>query len=81
MSWASTKFPALPFNGPYENPQDGVLGLIKNYHLRLDPKLGNGTFTIRWIPGACNAFKNRLEKPWAIFIDLIDQQFYQLVKD
>ena len=33
--------PALPFCDPHSKPH-GARGLIKNYHLRFYPKLGNG---------------------------------------
>ena len=80
MSCASTQFSALPFCGPHEKSHR-VRGLSKHHHLRIDPRLGNSTCAIRQIPFACNECSNMLDKPWAIYSDLIDQPRYQPVKD
>ena len=37
----TNQFPELSFCGPYSKPH-GARGLSNNYHLRFDPKLGNG---------------------------------------
>ena len=41
----TNQFPALPFCGPYSKPHV-ARGLSKHYHLRFDPKLGNGVCEI-----------------------------------
>ena len=46
------QLPALPFCVPHFKPH-GTRGLSKHYHLRFDPKLGNGACTIRRIIRAC----------------------------
>ena len=54
------KFPQLPFYGPNSKPQ-GSRGLSKHYHLRFDPKLGNGVCAIRRIPYASVACTSMLD--------------------
>ena len=39
------KFPSLTFCGPHCKPH-GVRGLSNHYHLRFNPKLGNGVCVI-----------------------------------
>ena len=68
MSCATTKFPAYPFYGTDMKPH-GVRVLIKYYHLQTDPKLDNGTFTLRKIPWACVARTNMLYNPWDPGVD------------
>ena len=51
MACASTKFQALSLCGSHEKPH-GVRGLSKNYHFRLDTKLGHGKCEITQIPCA-----------------------------
>ena len=51
------------FCGPHSNPH-GARGLSKHYHLRFDPKLGNGICAICRIPCACVACTSMLDKPW-----------------
>ena len=58
----TNQFSALHFCGPHSKPH-GEKGLSKHYHLRFDPKLGNGDFAIRLIPCACVACTSMLEKP------------------
>ena len=50
----TNQFPELPFCGTYSKPH-GARGLSNNYHLRFDPKLGNGIGAISRIPCACVA--------------------------
>ena len=50
----TNQFPALNFCGPHSKPH-GARGLSKHYHLRFDPKLGNGVCATRRIPCACVA--------------------------
>ena len=54
----TNQFPALNFCGPHSKPH-GASGLSKHYHLRFDPKLGNGVCAIRRIPCACVACTSR----------------------
>ena len=80
MSCASTQFSTLPFCVTYEKPYV-VRGLSKDYHLLLDPKLGNGKCAIIQNPCACNAYTNILETTWAIGVDLIDRRCYKTFED
>ena len=48
----TNQLPTLPFCGPHSKNHGGR-GLSKQYHLRFDPKLGNGVCEIRRIPCAC----------------------------
>ena len=50
----TNQFPELLFCGPHSKPY-GARGLIKNFHLRFDPKLGMGVCAILRIPCACVA--------------------------
>ena len=59
----TNQFPALTFCGPHSKPH-GVRGLSKHYHLRFDPKLGNGFCVIFYIPCACVAFTSMIYKPY-----------------
>ena len=59
----TNKFPSLHLCGTYSKPH-GARGLIKHYHFRFDPKLGNGICEIRHIPCACVACTSMLDKPW-----------------
>ena len=72
------KFPALPFCGPHSKPH-GARALSKHYHLRFDPKLGNGVCSIRLIPCACVACTSMLDKPWISGIPSYEQQCYNPV--
>ena len=68
--YCSTKqLPALPFCGPHFKPHV-ARGLSKHYHLRFDPKLGNGEFAIFRI--MFNAFQSILDTQHGIDIDLQD---------
>ena len=57
------QFPWLPFFGPHSKPH-GARGSIEYYHLRFDPKLGNGVCAIHRIPRAWVACKSMLYKSW-----------------
>ena len=59
----TNQFPALPFCGLHPNPHLSR-GLINNYHLRFDPKLGHGICAICHIPRACVACTSMIYKPW-----------------
>ena len=59
----TNQFPALPFFGPHSKPH-GERGPSKHYHLRFDPKLGNGVCAILRIPCACVACTPMLDKHW-----------------
>ena len=41
MYCSTNKLPELMFSGPHSKPH-GARRLSKHYHLRFDPKLGNG---------------------------------------
>ena len=72
------KFPALQFCGP-NSKTHGARGLIKNYHLRFDPKLGNGVCTIFRIPCACVVCTSMLDKPCIFGIPSDKQERYKPV--
>ena len=80
MSCASTQFQVFSFCGPHEK-HHGVIRSSKDYHLRLEPKLGNGKCAIRRITCACIACTNMLDKPWVIVSDPTRQPRYQPVED
>ena len=63
MYCITNKFPALLLCGPHSKPHH-VRFFSKHYHLRFDPKLGNGVCAIRRIPCACVACTSMLYKPW-----------------
>ena len=66
--------PALPFCGPHSKPH-GYRGLSKHYHLRFDPKLGNGVCEICRIPCDCVACKSMLDKLWISGIPLKKERY------
>ena len=57
------QFPESPFCGPHQKPHV-ARGLIKNYHLCFDPKLGHGICAICHIPYYCVACTSTLDQPW-----------------
>ena len=59
----TNQFPYLSFCGPHPKPH-GARGLIKNCHLRFDPKLGHGIFAICRIPCACVGCTSMLDISW-----------------
>ena len=59
----TNQFPELPFSGPHYKPH-GARGSSKHYHLRFDPKLGNGVCKICRITCACVACISMLDNPW-----------------
>ena len=63
MYCATKQFPELKFLGPQNKP-NGVHGLGKNHHMRFDPKLGHGTYAIRFTPCACTSCTSILDQPW-----------------
>ena len=48
----TNQFQELPFCGPHAKPH-GARGLINNYNVRFDPKLGHGIFAIIRITCSC----------------------------
>ena len=72
------QLPALPFCGPHSKPH-GARGLSEHYHLRFDPKLGNGVYAIRRISCACVACTSMLDKPWIYSIPSYEQERYKPV--
>ena len=62
ISCATTHLPALSFCGLHAKP-NGVIGLSKHDHLRLDPKLGHGKCSIKLVLCAFIAFTTMLDKP------------------
>ena len=63
----TNKFPELPFCGPHSKPH-GAKGLSKYYHLRSDPKIGNGVCAILRIKCDCVACISMLDKHWISII-------------
>ena len=53
--------------------------MIKHYHLRFDPKLGNVVCKIRLIPCACVVCTPMLDKPWISGIPSDEQELYKPV--
>ena len=80
MYCKTNKFLALPFYGTHSKPH-GERGLSKNYHLRFDPKIGNGVYTILCIPCACVACTSMLYKPCISGILSDKQECYKPVID
>ena len=74
----TNQFPSLSFCGPYSKPH-GARGLSKHYHLRFDPKLGNGVCAICRISCACVACKSILDKSWISVIPSNKKERYKTV--
>ena len=74
----TNQFPELLFRGPHSKPH-GARGLSKHYHLRFEPKLGNGVCVIFRIPCSCVACTSLLYKPWISGIPSYEQERYQPV--
>ena len=74
----TNKFPALPFYIPHYKLH-GARVLGKHYHLRFDPKLGNGVCEIHRIPCACVACTSMLYKSWISGIPSDEQERYKPV--
>ena len=71
------QLPALPFFGPHSKPH-GSRGSSKNYHLRFDPKLGNGICAIIHIPWTCVACTSMLYIPWIYGIPLKKNNYIKI---
>ena len=74
----TNQFPELSFYGPHSKPH-GARGLSKNYHLRFDPKLGNGIRAILRIPCDFVACTSMLDKPRISGIPSDEQERYKPV--
>ena len=74
----TNQVPALPFCGPYTKPH-GARGVIKNYHLCFNPKLGNCVFVIRSITYVCVACTSIIYKPFISGIPSDKQEQYKPV--
>ena len=74
----TNQFPALQFCVPHAKPH-GARVLSKNYHLRLNPRLGNVIGEIRRILCACVACTSMLDKPWISGIPPDEQERYKPV--
>ena len=74
----TNQFPALTFCGPHYKPH-GTRGMNNHYHLRFDPKLGNGVCTILCILFDCVACTSMLDKPCISGIPSDDQERYKPV--
>ena len=60
-SCATKIVPCISFFGPYVKPH-GVWGLIKHYHIWLDPELSHEKYAIHHIACECVACVNMLDK-------------------
>ena len=78
ISCVTKYFSEFLFSGPHAKPH-GVQGLINNYYICLDPKLGHGKFAIWQIPYVCVACTNLLDKPWATGMSQVQHPQYQPV--
>ena len=74
----TNQFPVLPFCGPYSKPHS-ARGFSKHYHLRFDPKLGNGVCVIHRISCACVSCTSMIEKPWISGTPSDEQESYKPV--
>ena len=74
----NNQFTVLPFCGTYSKPH-GTVSLSKHYHLRFNPKLGNGVCALLRIPCACVAWTSILEKPWISGMPSDKQERYKPV--
>ena len=74
----TNQFPELPFCGPHSKPH-GARGLVKNYHLRFDRKIGMGVCAILCIKCVCVAYKSMIDRPWIFSISSDKQERYKPV--
>ena len=74
----TNQFRSLPVFGPHPKSH-GARGVSKHYHLRFDPKIGNGICEIFRIPCACVACTSMLGQPWIYVISSNKQARYQPV--
>ena len=70
------KCPKLKFCGTHSKT-NGPRGMSKYYHLRFDPKLGNGVCEILRTPCACAACTSMLDKTWISGIQSYKQEHYK----
>ena len=75
----TNQFPLLLFFGPPNKPHS-VIGLSKNYHMHLDPKLFHGACEISLISCACNKCTSYLDKPWNTGVPPHQQPHHQITK-
>ena len=78
MYFNTKQFPALQFCGPHSKPH-GARGLSKHYHLRFDPKIGNGVCENSRTACACSECTIIIDKPWISGIPFKKQERYQPV--
>ena len=78
-SCASAQFQALSFCVPNSKTHGGI-GLSRNYHLQLEPKLCHGKCEIRRIRCTCISCKDMLDKPWVRGSEPTSQPRYQPVE-
>ena len=64
MNFSVDTFYKLPHNHQNHTKPYFVHGLIQNYHLQFDRKLGQGKFEIRHIPCVYNSCTDHLDFPW-----------------
>ena len=62
----------------HEKPH-GVRGLIKDYHMQLEPKLVHGICAIRQTPCECSGFKYVFGKTWYSGVSPSNQPFYKIL--
>ena len=72
----TNKLPSLTSGRPNYKPHV-ARGLSKHYHLRFDPKLGNGVCAIIRIPCDCVACTSMLDKPWISGIPSDEHERYK----
>ena len=76
----TNQFPTLPFCGSHPKPR-GSRGLVKNYHIRFYPNLGNGICALCCIPCACVACTSMIDQPWISGVQSTKQALYQPVNN
>ena len=63
MNWDYRKFPRHPV-ATQKFETIVIDTILSYYHYRFDPELGKGFCAIHWIPCACTAYANKVDKYW-----------------
>ena len=79
MYFTTKYFPRFPFFGTPNKPHC-VRGLSNRYHMRFDPKLGQGNCAICRVPCVCTKITSMLDKTRTPGVTPHQQPHYQPVK-